>query len=215
MKDHSDGQLLRAWREGRAGAFTELVRRHQDSLLRHARGTLGPGSAYEDVVQEVFLKLAREGLVLAAEARGDAEEEHRQLSRWLHTVARNACMDIIRSETRRKRREREAASLDQADGGIPGVEARDTRALVERELQRLPVEQRDVLVLRLLAEKSYREIADITGRKIGTVGWLVSEGLRALGARLEPLLAKEAGGSGLAPAPVRMDGRQALGGGMR
>ncbi len=46
-------------------------------------------------------------------------------------------------------------------------------------------------MLRLLSERSYREIAEITGKKVGTVGWLVSEGLKALAAQLEPLLAGE------------------------
>ncbi len=45
-----------------------------------------------------------------------------------------------------------------------------------------------MLVLRLLGEKSYREIADITGKKVGTVGWLISVGLKALSQELEPLL---------------------------
>lgn len=212
MKDLSDGQLLRAWRDGQAGAFTEIVLRHQDSLLRHARGTLGPGSAYEDVVQEVFLKLARERLVLSSEGRGEAEEERRQLSAWLHTVARNACMDSIRSETRRRRREREVASPERGDGHVDPIEGADTRAVVERELQELPVDQREVLVLRLLAEKSYREIAEITGRKIGTVGWLISEGVKALGARLEPLLSPDAG---VQMAPARESDWNAMRGGIR
>jgi len=69
------------------------------------------------------------------------------------------------------------------------VEANDTRAAVQKSLGRLPRDQCEVLVLRLLGEKSYREIAEITGKKTGTVGWLVSVGLKALGAELTPLLA--------------------------
>ena len=42
-------------------------------------------------------------------------------------------------------------------------------------------------MLRLLGDKSYREIADVTGRKVGTVGWLVSEGLKRLSAQLSDL----------------------------
>jgi RNA polymerase sigma-70 factor (ECF subfamily) len=59
--------------------------------------------------------------------------------------------------------------------------------VVEAELQKLPGDQREVLVLRLLGERSYKEIAEITGKKVGTVGWLVSEGLKALSANLAPL----------------------------
>ena len=43
-------------------------------------------------------------------------------------------------------------------------------------------------MLRLIGERSYREIADITGKKVGTVGWLISEGLDALGRELAHLL---------------------------
>ena len=98
-------------------------------------------------------------------------------------------MDVMRSETRRKRRERDVASVEAAEGGLARVDGEDTRAAVERSIDRLPDDQREVLVLRLLGEKSYREIAEITGRKLGTVGWLVSIGLKALGSELEPLLA--------------------------
>lgn len=97
-------------------------------------------------------------------------------------------MDVMRSEVRRKKREEAVASLDRADGGLESVEGDDTRDAVERGIARLPADQREVLVLRLLGERSYREIADITGKKIGTVGWLVSTGLKALASELAPLL---------------------------
>ena len=145
-------------------------------------------------MQDVFLKLAQTPPSLPAEARGDPELERAHLSSWLHKVTRNCCMDAIRSETRRRRREHEVAEAGAVlhggatDGGISAVDAKDTRAVVERELGKLPVDQREVLVLRLLADKSYREIAEITGRKIGTVGWLVSVGLKSLSRELAPIL---------------------------
>lgn len=188
MSPDSDGQLLRRWKAGEQAAFAELVQRHQSALLRHARAILGAGSPYEDVVQDVFLKLADSPPDLPAEVLGDPERERVQLLSWLHKVTRNACMDTIRTETRRKRREHEVATDEAADGGLATIEERDTRALVERELSKLPVDQREVLALRLMGERSYKEIAEITGKNIGTVGWLVSVGLQALGQSLEPLL---------------------------
>jgi len=97
-------------------------------------------------------------------------------------------MDTIRSDTRRKHREQAVAPNEAADGGLATVEERETRALVERELSKLPVDQREVLALRLMGERSYKEIAEITGKNVGTVGWLISVGLKALGEGLEPLL---------------------------
>ena len=198
MTDRSDARLLGAWHGGDSAAFTEIVERYQGPLLRHARGLLGAGSPFEDVVQEVFLKLARERLVLPSgdpdgHPGGNAEGEGRQLSAWLHTVTRNACMDIIRSEGRRRRREREVASPETTRGGSHVIDAQDTRAIVEQEIAKLPIDQRDVLVLRLFAEHSYREIAEVTGKKVGTVGWLISQGLKTLSGNLAPVLQAEIG----------------------
>jgi RNA polymerase sigma-70 factor (ECF subfamily) len=184
----TDGQLLRAFQNGDTSAFSALVELHQATLLKHARAILGPGSPYEDVVQEVFLKLAQSPPTLPPEAAGDDQQERAALLRWLHTVTRNCCMDFIRSEARRKRREHDVAGYDVAEGGLATVDERDTRQAVERELAKLPVDQREVLVLRLLGDRSYKEIAEITGKKIGTVGWLVSVGLKTLSQELAPLL---------------------------
>jgi RNA polymerase sigma-70 factor, ECF subfamily len=212
MTDTSDGQLLREFRSGDRSAFSALVIRHEAALLRHARALLGSGSAYEDVVQEVFLKLAQVPPEIPPECNGDAEIERLHLTAWLHKVTRNACMDVMRSESRRRRREHDAASEEGHTGDIALVEERDTRAAVRRELDKLPVDQREVLVLRLLDERSYKEIADVTGKKIGTVGWLISVGLKTLGEKLEPLMRGERGDEGRRAAsesrgtsPTRLD----------
>jgi RNA polymerase sigma factor (sigma-70 family) len=120
-------------------------------------------------------------------------------------------MDTKRSEQRRKRREEAAAAQDESRGGLDGVEAADTQAAVLRGMMRLPEDQREVLVLRLIDEKSYAEIATLTGRKVGTVGWLISVGMKALAAELAPLV----GGAGDAERVEPVIGRvQSLQGGV-
>jgi RNA polymerase sigma-70 factor (ECF subfamily) len=197
--DRTDRQLLSDWKNGESGAFTVLVRRYQDALLRHARGLLGRGSSYEDVVQEVFLKLAREPLeLIGAQHVRDRTEHGQSLAAWLHTVTRNACMDTIRTDQRRKTREAAVAAPEATGGGQQTVDAQDTRNRVEAAITGLPIDQREVLILRLLAGRSYREIAEVTGRKVGTVGWLISEGLRSLNGTLSPLMeAEQSSGNGM------------------
>jgi RNA polymerase sigma-70 factor (ECF subfamily) len=196
MNGLSDGALLLALERGDVSALNELVARHQGTLLRHARALLGESGAYEDAVQDAFLKLLQRPPQLPAEVRGDGERERSHLLSWLHKVTRNGCMDTLRSETRRKSREEKVAAPEAASSpsGAVLVEQEDTREAVERGLSKLPEDQREVLVLRLLGERSYKEIAEITGRKIGTVGWLVSEGLKSLAGHLSHLA--------LVPTPV-------------
>lgn len=192
MDHRTDGALLAALQRGDRHALTELVERHQSVLLGHARALLGDGGRHEDVVQDVYLKLLERPPRIPPDKDGDAEAERAHLLAWLHTVTRNACMDILRSDSRRRARESNVATPDIARpshaGGADAVEQRDTRAAVERGLARLPQDQREVLVLRLLGERSYKDIAHITGKKIGTVGWLISEGLKSLAGELAPLV---------------------------
>ncbi len=192
MDEPSDGRLLAEWSRGVSSAFEALVARHERALLRHARVLLGDWRSGEDVVQEVFLRLAQRPPTLEADVQGDPRAESAVLAAWLHQVLRNLCMDTKRSEMRRKRREEQAAEHEATSGGMDSVDTADTKAAVERGLLRLPVDQREVLVLRLFDEKSYSEIATITGRKIGTVGWLISVGMKALAAELAPLAGGEA-----------------------
>jgi len=197
-QDPSDGALLRAWQGGDAGAFTALVRRHEASLLRHAKALLGGTGAHEDVVQESLLKLAHGGVEIPADVAGNPEAERRVLSAWLHKVVRNGSMDMMKTESRRRARERTAAAPEAAPSRTPEVEVEDTQGFVRAAIAALPTDQREVLALRLFEEKSYREIADVTGKKVGTIGWLISEGLQALAGRLGPVLGE------VSPVPVNI-----------
>jgi DNA-directed RNA polymerase specialized sigma24 family protein len=139
----------------------------------------------------VLLRLAQRPPSIPDAARGAPALEHAVLASWLHQVTRNLCMDTLRAEARRRRREGAVAQHDRHHGELGDVDQADTRAAVERGLAKLPEDQREVLVLRLLGERSYKEIAEITGKKVGTIGWLISVGVQALSRELAPLVALE------------------------
>ncbi|MCP5024262.1 MAG: RNA polymerase sigma factor [bacterium] len=183
-------KLLQQFTEGDPLAFAALVKRYQGPLLGFARGMLGSRGSHEDVVQEAFLRLARKPPSLS-EVGLNPDQGAAHLNAWLHRVTRNLCVDVMRSEMKRREREQFVANSEATAGGLATVEANDTRAAVERGLDQLPPEQREVLVLRLLGEKSYREIADITGKKLGTIGWLISRGISTLSRELGSLIETE------------------------
>ncbi|MEL6429695.1 MAG: RNA polymerase sigma factor [Planctomycetota bacterium] len=184
--DAPDADLLSAFRAGDAGAFERLVERYEGALLRHLCLLTGRRAAAEDATQEAFLTLARR-----PPDPSDPRVAELGLGPWLHRVARNHALDHMRTQARR--RDREAALTGERpplapDTSLAAVDAADTRALVERTLLALPEDQREVISLRLLEERSYQEIAEITGKKVGTVGWLISRGMRALARELGPLM---------------------------
>jgi len=178
------GELLRAFRRGDESAFTALVRRFEVPLLRYARCLCG--AAAEDVVQEAFLRLARKPPLLPESANHESGRDSAALASWLHLVTRNCAMELLRSDRRRKARETRAATTEIELGNLDRVEARDSKVAVERALERLPPDQREVLVLRLLCDRTYKEIAKITNSKIGTVSWQIAMGMAALTRELSP-----------------------------
>ncbi|MBI4880055.1 MAG: RNA polymerase sigma factor [Planctomycetes bacterium] len=188
MTEPTDADLLRSWRRGDATAFAALVDRYQGPLLAFARFLPCGASGAEDVVQEVLLRLARNPPELPRETAEEQRPPEARLASWLYRVTRNCAMEQVRSDARRRIREERTAPREMLEGGPPAIEQDDTRRAVEEGLLALAEDQREALVLRLFGERSYREIAEITGQKAGTVAWLISEGLKTLSRRLAPLL---------------------------
>ena len=143
-------------------------------LRRYARALVGERSAADDLVQDT---LERAFNKLHLWKRGT------DLRAWLFTVMHNVHVNQIRGR-------REHATLDADALEIPvratqevGLEVRD----MERALGRLPVEQREVLLLVVLEDMSYDETATALGIPIGTVMSRLSRARDKLRALMEGL----------------------------
>ncbi len=135
----------------------------------------------QDVVQETFLRLCAHPEL----------EGSQNLPAWLYKVCRNLAIDNARYEQKILPIER-ATPLSSAPDAM---ELKKDAAVALRCIEALPQVQREVVKLRLLHELSYREIAEVTGRSVGTIGYQIHEGLNRLRAELsEPTNAKEQAG---------------------
>lgn len=133
---------------------------------------------------DVFVSVAR--------ALGDFEGDDAALRRWVFTIAHNRRVDAIR----RARRAPTVVALDGHEE--PPAEVADPvdpidPALVAA-LARLTDDQREVLVLRVVADLAVADVADITGRSPGSVKMLTTRALAAL--RADPALVAENSDSG-------------------
>ncbi|HLU49994.1 MAG TPA: RNA polymerase sigma factor [Planctomycetota bacterium] len=171
---NSDRALLARFVAGDVGAFEALLERYERPLLRFA-ARYSPGLA-QDLVQEAFLRLVRDASTLDGVTR---------VSSWLYRVVRNLAIDEARKEERRMERHKVVAGSERLDAAQPFVETKETRDLVSEKLRGLPEKQRDVLILRIQEEKTYREISEITGLTTSYVGYLIHQGLRTLAHELK------------------------------
>src|SRR4051812_10682702 len=126
-----------------ARAFDE----HSARLVLYARQWL-PKDAAEDVVQEIFVRLAAQS------------KTPDNLKAWLLVSVRNASFDALKSTQRRNARDHSAAAT-RGQLFEPNPDAPLDAADVQAALASLPAEQREVLVLRIWTAATFQEIADI------------------------------------------------------
>ncbi|PCD01011.1 RNA polymerase sigma factor SigX [Halopseudomonas pelagia] len=135
-------------------AYEELMRRYQRTLFNVCARYLGNDRDADDVCQEVMLKVLH-GL---RQFEGKAK-----FKTWLYSITYNECITQYRKE-KRKRRLMDALSLDQ-DESEEVVESSinivTDRASLDRWLVHVNQVDREILVLRFVAELEFQEIADI------------------------------------------------------
>jgi RNA polymerase sigma-70 factor, ECF subfamily len=163
-------QLLAACRQGDPAALQRLVDAHYDPLYRFLlRLTASP---------EVAAELAQEAFVRALE-RLRSFEGRARFSTWLHAIALNLWKDTRRRPPWESEPQPEGAATIAPPGEQEAL-ARLERHEVRRAVERLPEAQRVAIILFYYEGKSHREIAQICGCPVGTVGTRIHHGLRAL-----------------------------------
>lgn len=134
-------------------AYEELMRRYQRTLFNVCARYLGNERDADDVCQEVMLKVLH-GL---RQFEGKAK-----FKTWLYSITYNECITQYRKE-KRKRRLLDALSLDPQEEETPELDATQVtdRASLDRWLVHVNQVDREILVLRFVAELEFQEIADI------------------------------------------------------
>ena len=143
--------------------FEEAVMPHMDAAYNLARWLTRNDADAQDMVQEAFLRALR----FFSGFRGtDARA-------WLLTIVRNTCYTWLR----RNRSPELSCDFDElvlareSEGPDPETEQlkKAQAQMVNEAIEKLPIEFREVVVLRELEELSYKEIALVLGVPIGTV----------------------------------------------
>ncbi|MFO0696504.1 MAG: sigma-70 family RNA polymerase sigma factor [Polyangiales bacterium] len=157
----SDSELLARVAGGEKAAFHRFVRRHQAAVFRYLRALVRNEADAEDVLQQTFL----------AAFRGAAEARVEKTARaWLFTIGRHAAIRHGRLRAGEPSRHDSIDALGEEAGfadeaGTPEAEAArlEERALLERALESLSSEDREILVLRELEGLRGEEAAEVLG----------------------------------------------------
>jgi RNA polymerase sigma-70 factor (ECF subfamily) len=178
----SDEVIVERALTGDAEAFGELVRRWERRIFALTYGMLGREEDARDATQETFLAAFRN----LRGFRGEAK-----VSSWLHRIAVNQCISRQRRAKVRgesaldEENETDAFASPVSESPVRVVEGRQETLAVRRAINSLPVELRQVVVMKEFEELTFREIADALDLPLSTVKSRLYTALRQLQLRLQ------------------------------
>ena len=170
MKALDEAQLVALVTQGDSRAFAELAQRHLPTIETYARRILADEAAAQDIAQETLLVLWQRSY--------EFKPEKARLTTWLHRVAHNRCIDLLR----RQKRETPMPSSDlfeRQENNVQGYGVSDSQystdlvpptlepasnekaAAMDAALRQLPESQRTALVLTYYQNLSNREVASV------------------------------------------------------
>ena len=178
-EEKREQQLVSAARQGDMAAFESLVHLYEKRVFALTLRMCGNREDAAEAAQEAFLA-AWQGLAFF---RGDSS-----FSTWLYRLASNACVDLLRRESRHRTAAGPSLDDEELNLEVPDArpspqdeaERRELREEIERGLAALSPEHREVLVLRELHQLSYDEIAETLDLDVGTVKSRISRGRKQL-----------------------------------
>ncbi len=172
--------------QSKAGRFEEIALPHLAAAYNLARWLVHNDHDAEDLVQEAFLRAFKSfGGYYGGNSRS-----------WLLTIVRNTCYTWLQNNrvlhvTEPIDDKLDELGLDFADPEVLLLQSVDAQ-IVRQALTELPVEFREVVVLREMEGFSYKEIADVVDLPIGTVMSRRARGRKRLHALLARRMGKEA-----------------------
>ena len=183
LADLDSARLVTRFQSGDQEAFTALYLRYFDRVYTYARVLFRDDEhEAEDIAQQVFVR--------AFEALPRYEQRGRPFRSWLFTIVRNLALTELQVRGRSELMEPSIIAEQQEDEA-PGSAAPVLSWLIDRELvmfvERLPLAQRQVLVLKYMLDLPAKEIAHILERSYVDVRMLEHRALRFLEARLTAL----------------------------
>lgn len=168
FKSLTDNELLLLYKQGNVAAFEALVLRHKDRLYTSIIFLVKDEWLAEDIFQETFLK----ALYCVKENRYNEEGKFLQ---WILRMAHNLCVDHYRALKRKPpvvlqdgRDVFEVFQFASSSNAEEKLIKTQTHHRLHILIEKLPKEQRDILILRHFADLSFKEIADMMGCSINT-----------------------------------------------
>jgi len=163
----TDATLVRQYLEGSEEALSKLINRHQQRIYNFIYSKVFDRDVTEDIFQDTFIKVIR------TLKRGKYNEEGKFLP-WTMRIAHNLVIDYFRKNNRMPKFDNSGdfnifSVLQDEDLNAEKLMVKDQiESDVKKLIEELPEDQKEVLVMRIYRDMSFKEIAERTDVSINT-----------------------------------------------
>lgn len=151
----SENEILALVKKGDAQAYQQIVKKYMQTAYYIALGFVHNHQDALDLSQESFIKAFR---------KIKSFDAGRPFFPWFYRILKNLCIDHFKRIRRRME-----IPLEESYFLIQDSEDKEMKEAMWQGIEKLPFEQKEIIILRYFREYSYEEIAEITGKPIGTV----------------------------------------------
>lgn len=162
-----DAALVRDYIGGDENALSILIKRHQSKIYGFIYSKVTDRDIADDIFQDTFIKVIKT-------LKSNSYNEEGKFLPWVMRISHNLIVDHFRRNKKMPmyRETEEFSIFSIMTDNSPNVENRIITDQVENDLQRiieqLPDDQKEVLQMRIYQDLSFKEIADLTGVSINT-----------------------------------------------
>jgi RNA polymerase sigma-70 factor, ECF subfamily len=162
-----DALLLKSYVAGDENALAALINRHQSKIYGFIYSKVSDRDVADDIFQDTFIKVIKT-------LKSNSYNEEGKFLPWVMRIAHNLIVDHFRRNKKMPmfRETEEFSIFSIMTDNVPNIEDRIITEQVENDLQKLilelPDDQKEVLMMRIYQDLSFKEISDLTGVSINT-----------------------------------------------
>lgn len=172
-----DQKLMEYVQAGHSKAFERLFAKYKDRIFSFIFQMIKDEAKAEDLTQDVFMKVYKSK---------DTYDPKFKFSTWIFTIARNCALDYLKKKkevlpgvSSEEGNMVEEFADDSVDIEMDLVRKSDHR-IVGKCFEKLSLDQREALSLRIFSENSYEEIAEIQQKSLAAIKSLINRAKKAL-----------------------------------
>jgi RNA polymerase sigma-70 factor (ECF subfamily) len=162
-----DSLLVHNYVEGDENSLTVLINRHQSKIFGFIYSKILDKDISNDIFQDTFIKVIKT-------LKSNSYNEEGKFLPWVMRIAHNLIIDHFRRNKKMPmfRETEEFSIFSIMSDDSPSIENKIIREQVEVDLRKLieelPADQKEVLIMRMYQDMSFKEISEITGVSINT-----------------------------------------------